>query len=352
MSIKSLVDTKTIQLDLEKLRGLAIKSYSQQDCWEMPMARTTVHGKEAIIFHSLDNVDKYVFHYTSLDTFTKKILRSDTLLLNRAEKSGDPLENRWVFDEYGKGEEINRTMRKNVRFCCFCKPYVQIEDEKIPGFALSRMWNQYGQSFKGVCLGFNRERLCKLVNEQYQGVSRVDNIEYVLSLNPEKRTHILKAINLENRDVFFNEDGSIRQWNSGMIKELFHTDLFGLMCCKAKDFRDENEIRISVYSEIAEECFINGIKSALEMVILGDLVEENAARTIDLNTDATVYKFGYKSPYKFVENCVNANYTESFGRLRRITTKESIKYKNYKKVAQLKDMQLTNYDRMSLLSLL
>ncbi len=351
MSIESLADTRIIQLDLLKLRELAIKSYGQHECWEMPTARTKVHGKDAIIFHSLDNVDKCVFHYTSLAKFIEKILPNDSLLLNRAEKSEDPFESKWLFDEYGKGEEINRTMRNNVRFCCFCKPYVQIEDEKIPGFALSRMWNQYGQNFKGVCLGFNRERLCKLVNEQYPCTNRIENIEYVFSLNPEKRNHILKAISLGDRNIFFNEDGSAKKWNNGMIKELFLTDLFGLMCRKAKDFRDENEIRISVYSEAHEDIFIKGVNSALEMVILGELVKENAARTIDLQTTATVYKFGYKSPYKFVEKCVNVNHTESFGRLRRISTKESIKYKAYKKITQIKDMQLTEIDRIRLLSL-
>lgn len=351
MSLESVVDTNTIQLDLEMLRELAIKLYHQNECWEMPLARTSVHGNEAIIFHSLNNVNNLIFHYTSFESFIDKIIPNDMLLLNRAEKSEDPFESRWLFDDSGKGKEINMTMRKNVRFCCFCKPYLQIEDERIPGFALSRMWNQYGRNFKGVCLGFNKEKLCKLANEQYPDYNRIDDIEYVFSLNPEKRNHILKAISLGDCDVFFNRDGSAKKWNSEMIRELFQTDLFGLMCRKAKDFRDENEIRISIYNEKSEDCFIKGIQSALEMIVFGELVEDNVARLFDLKTDAIVYKIGYKSPYKFVENCVNVNHTESFGRLRRISTKESIKYKTYKKITQIKDMQLTELERIRLLSM-
>ncbi len=83
----------------------------------------------------------------------------------------DPIENQGYFADEAAGKEVNEILRRNVRIACFCKPYLEINDEKIPAYAMSRMWDQYayktdknGKNFRGCYIGFYRQKLERLLN--------------------------------------------------------------------------------------------------------------------------------------------------------------------------------------------
>jgi len=90
------------------------------------------------------NKQEIVYHYTTLDNAIK-ILSCGTLKASLRKESSDPWERLWL-QQYGSYAQI-----------CFC-----VDNEHYGrGFLKSRMWDQYGDKYKGVCIAFFLEDLKK-----------------------------------------------------------------------------------------------------------------------------------------------------------------------------------------------
>ena len=129
----------------------------------------------------------------------------------------------------------------------------------------------------------------------------------------------------ENRVVIYfgniESEEELARLNIHMAKELYlSTDMFGFLFHKAFDYRDENEIRFSIYDPTEDPRFIHDIDSAIEIIIFGYKVDPTKAFEYDLQTQATVYRFYFESPYRLVNNTINQQWTKGYGRLEKITT--------------------------------
>jgi hypothetical protein len=291
---------------------------------EIPFYKTVINGENAIVFEKFD-VSNLLFHYTTIETLKKILAKSNgQLRLNPSCYSDDPVEKRGILSDEGRGKVINQNLSQNVKFICFCKPYLQIGSDKIPGYALSRMWNQYGDDYSGVCLGFNASKLKDLFNEQFSEKCRVDDIVYDLSMDPEFNVSVVhKVYTSESTGKVFFEKGNAKPWSETMIKELFFSDFYNLICHKTFDYRDENEIRFSIYDESKNDVFITNVLSALECIVFGPYVESIKAEEFDSKVYADVYHLKFDPPYRFTVNCINQHFRGGLCKLYKITTRKS-----------------------------
>ena len=169
-----------IEQKISKIKEEAYNKVKDGKLETIPYTKARIRGKDGIQLKHMQNIDDLIFHFTNSSKFDDYIFKDNTLLLNRSENMSDPIENKWYFENTGTGYQVNELMKKNVRFCCFCKPFLEIGNNIIPAYALSRMWNQYGGNYDGCCIGFNRKRLEELFRKQYPTSSRIGEIKYDL----------------------------------------------------------------------------------------------------------------------------------------------------------------------------
>lgn len=76
-----------------------------------------------------------------------------------------------------------------------------------------------------------------------------------------------------------------------MAKDLYlSTDMFGFLFRKAFDYRDENEIRFSIYDSDEKPKYIHDISSAIDIVIFGYKISDEQVFEYDIKTQAMIYR--------------------------------------------------------------
>ena len=123
--------------------------------------------------------NKYLYHYTSMDTAINYILYNKTLRFNPLANVNDPMEsdpNYWAFSNLEKGDksstiqyQVSDYFKNRIKVVCFSlddqsdwnSPEFSPLDYCARGHSKPRMWATYGDDHKGVCLIFDRERLRK-----------------------------------------------------------------------------------------------------------------------------------------------------------------------------------------------
>ena len=130
---------------------------------------------------------EFVYHYTSRDVGLQHILGEQRLRLGLLKNTNDPRENRtWSFGISGtdlpeptteeeRRESVQRTfeiceqapkiIQENCKVLCATMddpsyaPYADGHTDAKRGYGHSRMWAQYGELHKGICLIFHKEIL-------------------------------------------------------------------------------------------------------------------------------------------------------------------------------------------------
>ena len=127
--------------------------------------------------------NQYLFHYTAYPS-ALNILLSHQLRLGSLEKMNDPLE---FEDHHGQPlmyqgerseEEYEETVcdyevavsekEKSVRFASFSMDRYPCCNNFSKGWARSRMWAQYADNHKGVCLIFDKDKIIKTFKKRIQ----------------------------------------------------------------------------------------------------------------------------------------------------------------------------------------
>lgn len=120
--------------------------------------------------------EKYLYHYSGLDK-AQRIIYYDNLRFSGIDNLNDTTEskNKIWFKEYSRLNDIildffQETINRHIRICCFSQDNLSyttftksdnryFTDRSGRGFALPRMWSQYGADNKGVCFIFNKAKL-------------------------------------------------------------------------------------------------------------------------------------------------------------------------------------------------
>ncbi len=203
------------------------------------------------------NIDT-IFHYTKFSTALESILNKGYLRLSPRIGTVDPYENNKLFIQYSscnfpgakiadqeKGDEVKEVILErfnSIRQISFCMNDNSIEIQKQTGsgsleyygFIKPRMWEQYADSYKGICIALSLNKI--LNNFQRLGVDIItDKVKY------EKSSYIKSfdyGINM-NRLYEIDKDEFIKEYFIRIEKRIFK---------KYLDYKDENEYRICGYS--------------------------------------------------------------------------------------------------------
>ena len=220
-------------------------------------------------YEELFNNKDMIFHYTKLETALEYILKNKQLLFTKYKDSKDPHESRnrkfslttsetitWSqFDKLIKiNKDINKTIQNRLRITCFC-----MNKENYPGYFHSRMWSQYADNHRGVCLAFSKKELQKAVKKQFN--SEFTKYEKVIYF-PHKDIRFDRMYNLQASTINYTNS------NHNTIMKHLNTNYKYLFFKKHWDYRDEAEYRIIVYDIDSKYEYLD-ISDCLVGIILG-----------------------------------------------------------------------------------
>lgn len=216
-----------------------------------------------------------LFHYTKRNTVLQYILKDKTLKFSKRKKTNDAFE-RGVFgiettdsqfefifntksdfqlnevDSKRLSSEIFHIINYETTQLSFCQNDVKSIKKDYFGFLKPRMWAQYGDNYKGICLAFDKEILMKELRSQFSNDVFFDDISYKSFSEMEDRTGISININSKNEATYqyFYEKSLVESIN----KMLF---------TKHMDYEHENEFRVINISKNQTFSFNNSIKAVI-----------------------------------------------------------------------------------------
>ena len=206
--------------------------------------------------------DDTIYHYTKAPTAIDFILHNNQLRFNSLLTSSDPIESvkpKRSTVSFGSVVGSTRTLEHDnnvnklhsyvedleARFniVCFCKNlesdysyHPPLEgNEELYGFTKMRMWDQYADRFKGVCIAFSKEKILELNKDL--GLIEKD-VEYF-------KIHQLCTKKVPNIQENHLIKVGIEEYKN-LIRNLLENSSF---FCKHKDYSGENEYRIGTYFE-------------------------------------------------------------------------------------------------------
>lgn len=194
-----------------------------------------------------------IYHYTTSEKALSYILMRMKLRLSPRSQSSDPIENTEHFFSYSiSNQELGlpddavrltneaKKMLRNTKQLCFCKNNSLENEHGVTyppfekyGFAKPRMWDQYGDKYKGVCLAFS---LTKLLENARTSDIKEGDLNYITYHESEVGHHSINMYRLK-------QDGYEeykRVYSDYLIKRLFN---------KHRDYIHENEYRLCSFGE-------------------------------------------------------------------------------------------------------
>jgi hypothetical protein len=223
--------------------------------------------------------DRFFFHYTTREAAFGSILPSRALRLSTYRDMRDPLENqRWRFTFAGRGPrdtfEILDDLEKQTDFEQQANEQTRdrshllsltVDAEESPDgerapfcfrWARARMWEQYAERHRGVCLAFDRKRLRQRFDEALAGAGAMRLYHQpVIYDGAGVMSPIIEFDALRSSEDFFSR---YVEANAGA---LFFT--------KALDWQTEHEYRFVVVAADGSPVSID-YGDALRWVIVGD----------------------------------------------------------------------------------
>jgi len=210
----------------------------------------------------IKNIDLYlssydlVFHYTKRNIALNYILKEQNLKFSERKKTNDPFEHlvfsidtsnsaySFFFNTISSYKlsdkessklkaDIFRIINFETRQISFCKnSNIEKKNDRF-GFLKPRMWAQYGENYKGVCLAFDRKELLNEITNQFKNCIYTNDVFYKYFSEMEDKTYniINTASNEENDYDYYYKTGLEES-----INQIFFT--------KHIDYEHENEFRI------------------------------------------------------------------------------------------------------------
>jgi hypothetical protein len=266
-----------------------------------------------------------LFHYTKTSVAIEHILYTKKFKLSTLYDADDPREYKFKtsgskrsssakdvldYESYRSLSdeahiEINRILRfecRRMSFCSNVKPTLILSDNdhKIDEhfcsnvWAKSRMWSQYGEGHRGICLVLSKSEIEKAFNERKTQVKKykADYVKYlpnskpnpIVDLSPEASKNVKDCASkyvMDNFELFF-----------------FHKHI---------DYRDEGEFRVVVFDPNKELEYLD-ICASLKGVIVGDRIHDPYVHLIkqmckDINIECLRAHWSISSPHMLLVKC-------------------------------------------------
>ncbi|HYX05908.1 MAG TPA: DUF2971 domain-containing protein [Bacteroidales bacterium] len=239
--------------------------------------------------------NRFIYHYTKLETAEKYILANGTIRLSQYTKTNDPKESSdWKFDlgtnknaDLGKysREELSKwlsnELKQKTKLACFSKDNSGLDGNNLTdlfkrGYIKPRMWAQYAKNHHGVCLVIDRSKFIKEVKTQVNNEHKImcGDVEY-LNENPiPDRTKQHFLINIDTLESVGKKNYAAQHLYT-YYKELFFQ--------KMLDWKDESEWRCLVFTSDKNDLYID-LNNSLMGIIHGEgLNDDEISRLMSLS---------------------------------------------------------------------
>lgn len=228
------------------------------------------------------NID-LLYHFTSARVGIEELLFKKQIKFGPLSHTNDPLEfqdfyhvvvadsselRSEVDKTVSKANEANRILKTKYRICCFTSD-VHLKEELDysifdRGFSKSRMWSQYADSHKGICLVFSKVKFQTNIGTNPKSFDIPIETEFFLSSDfvsySNDVTAIVKMLAIDHAEA-----------KDKTAFEILEKNLGRYLYSKYRDYRDEQEFRVSLYSDYfkaSESLYVN-FADSLEAIILG-----------------------------------------------------------------------------------
>ena len=220
---------------------------------------------------------QYLYHYTKTSTAINFILAHKRLRFSSMMETNDPKETKSWFLTPGTNENrdckiytpeyldklLVPFLQRSTRLLCFSTDREltgnHLEDMPKRGFCKPRMWAQYGENHKGICLIFDSKILLNNFHEQFSDcMYRHNFVTYRDRLIAEIQLDPAFLINIDSLEKHGAKEYAYVHLNKYIERLYFE---------KASDWENENEYRIAVF-EREDELFLN-YRNALKGIIFG-----------------------------------------------------------------------------------
>ncbi len=239
-----------------------------------------------VLKNQYEGSDDLLFHYTSLNAACS-ILSSNKLRLSNLKNLNDPLEfcrlncfsfNGLEIDAMKKAvKELYESLKERenkVRLLSFCRDFFTEGewDNKnnqsfssnliFKGWARTRMWAQYADNHRGVCLVFDKSEISEKFKELQNNHTKI--------LEPQKITYTNDFSKVED---LMTRELNVKNSCENFLHFYLDEERLNCLFIKCEDFRDENEYRFvlinNTLSSSAEDCYFD-FGTSLKAIILGE----------------------------------------------------------------------------------
>ncbi len=273
--------------------------------WSMSEQMAFVVGSLKAKRFSIEARSRPLFHYTSAATALDYVLRDATLRLSPPSRMNDPFESdpHLVNLRGDLGDErpdvmhviqdASQLLRERCRLTCLALSGPNEWSSLIgygDGYTRARMWTQYADGHRGVCLAFDQDRLREAIRataetkglKLYEAPIRYlaqDERSILIELPIERAVHDLPPL----------------------IEEVFPGVVAGLYFSKAWDWSTESEYRFLLHGDAAENEYVD-ISRALTGVFCGASFPERRlddlrARCPQLHDDHRIFRTSWRNGF-------------------------------------------------------
>jgi len=235
------------------------------------------------------NSDEYVAHYTSLDTAVSYIIPTKTIKVGSSELLNDPYENvvDWldmqanVIEITSKEKhqnfldlhKIKDILKRNIKIfstTTFDKNSKNIADVSNHIYCRPRMWAQYGDNHKGVCLIFSKKELHTEFKSSRKVGLLYGKIEYenfipIIHNDIFIEPSMVKSL-LRDPYKLYEKLNDNQQLKSRFFKK--HTD-----------WKSEHEYRWLLFSENGSEFYLP-FHNSLKAIVFGSKTNDRYFKTL------------------------------------------------------------------------
>lgn len=241
--------------------------------------------------------DKYLYHYTNVEK-ASKILFNGSLRFSSIVNTNDTVEAKVkinfegdeVKDFANKQQKINNYMKKYneyMQLLCFCKDQekdapVYKKDNDLyfvdmmgRGFSLPRMWAQYADNNKGVCLIIDKSAFEKEFSRNMEVILQ-DDVEY---------KNVFSAFDMNSEIIEALYDSVCDDSETTMTGYIFakrHLDYVRYsFFTKFLDWESEHEYRYLIGSDNKKLKEVKNLSKYLKGIVVGERIEDVQKWTIE-----------------------------------------------------------------------
>jgi hypothetical protein len=226
--------------------------------------------------------DEYLYHYTCADTAIRYVLGNGTLLMSPFAGTNDPREKQpWTMG-FSMAEpdrvpndlvdqalaEVGQRLRQDVLLACLVQddPRPDVPEAGVElgrGWGHSRMWEQYADKHKGVCVIFDRPALIQAAQDVAPGL---EARPVVYSDAPPRYTSTSMSL-----------DAIVDQGMDAVVERHVQENIEPLFFTKNRDWEAEHEFRLLSRGAESDELFIDVTSSIVGLVAGPETGEQQTA---------------------------------------------------------------------------